>query len=321
MGVVTGGLDWIQAVGFQMEALHTGALRHLLHGSHGVAVARALTGDERIAAVAEARTEARLLAGGRRPVDLAARLATEDGTDAQLAVEVKVDSPWSARQLRETVPSAAHGVLLAVGRTRLAITDIDMRHLDDEFEHPWCCVGPGDLVTIVERHADGDPQLISYARHLRAEEDEHQAARAAVRDGVVVKSRRDPRALGHWAYFGELLATRSDAWAWERKTLVSGPLVTRWLPERSDGAGDYLEFMGEGDRRSLCVKTYAPRGELPGSRALVRTRLDALPDRPFVETKPPSARAKTCTVVRFELNEPPTSASGLVDELLFLLGD
>lgn len=262
-----GRLDWVEAVGFQMEAVHTGALRHVLQGPHGAAVAQTLTGDHGIAAVGDARSEARLVAGGRRPVDLAARLIMDDGADGLLGVEVKVDSAWSAEQLCETVPPAAHGVLLAVGRTHLAITDADMRHLDDEFEHAWRCAGPGDVAEIIERHAHGDPQLISYARHLRAEQAEHQAARAAVRDGVTVTSRRDARALAHWAYFGEVLALRDDAWAWERKTLISGPLVTFWLSERRDGSGDYLEFMGEGTRRSLCVKTYAPSGGLSASRA------------------------------------------------------
>lgn len=94
------------------------------------------------------------------------------------------------------------------------------------------------------------------------------------------------------------------------------------LPRRtSDGARDYLEFMGEGERRSLCVKTSAPRRELPHARARVRARLDALSGGAFAETKPPSATAKTCTVPRFELTQPPSAANAFVDELLTLLGN
>jgi hypothetical protein len=312
-------MDWVAAVGFQKEALHTAALRHLLSGPNAVTVARTLTGDERIDSVTAARSEARLT-DGRRPVDLAAQI-TADGESGLLGVEVKVDSPWSATQLRETVPPRGHGVLLAVGRTRLAVTEDDMRHLDADYQRPWRCVGPGEFAGVVEQHAVGDPELISYARHLRDEEEEHLAARAAVRGGSRVHSRRDATALAHWAYFGEVLGLRDDAHEWDRKTLISGPLVTRWLAEREDGSGDYLEFMGEGDRRSLCIKTYAPKGLLTASRARSRGRVDQLDGDAFVETKAPDANAKTCTVVRFELHDPPAAVTELVDRLIGVLVD
>jgi hypothetical protein len=77
---------------------------------------------------------------------------------------------------------------------------------------------------------------------------------------------------------------------------------------------DYLKFMGEGSRRSLCIKIYAPAGGLASSRARVRTRLDALPADAFIETKAPSTTAKTCTVARFDLHEPPVAANRLVDQ-------
>jgi hypothetical protein len=265
-------VDWVQAVGFQREVLHTGAVRHLLRGPRGRDVARALTGDELIGEITGTQVEARLVRGGRRPVDLAATVTTTNGTPGAIGIEVKVDSAWSGHQLRETVPADARGVLLAVGHTHLAVTENDMCHLDDDYEHRWRCIGPRQLAEIVEPHADGDAELAGYARHLRREADEHEAARAAIRAGQPVTSARDAQALGHWAYFGEVLAMRKDAYGWDRKTPISGPLVTWWLPGHTDGTGDYLEFMGEGDRRSLCIKTHAPRWLLHLALACTRTR-------------------------------------------------
>lgn len=313
-------LDWVTAVGFQMESLHTGALGHLLRGPSRVAVAQALTGADDIVDVdvGSVRTEARLM--GRRPIDLAVDVVAADGKRA-LGIEVKVDSAWSATQLEATVPrSDAQGVLLALGRTRLAITEQDMRQLSAKFDHAWQCIGPEQLAGIVRRHAGKDPQLHAYADHLRTEAAEHQTARRAVRGGLAVTSARDPLALGHWAYFGELLAQREDAWEWERKTLISGPLVTRWVRQGPDGTGDYMEFMGEGKRRSLCVKTYAPSDALPAARASVRRRMSIFAADSFTEVRPPTRQAKTCTVVRFDLSgRTPTDASNLADQIMAAL--
>ncbi len=254
------------------------------------------------------------LAGAGRST-FAAALRVEDGAEGRLGVEVKTDSAWSRGQLVETVPEDCHGVLLAVGFTALAVDDRDMAALDD-YRLPWRRVGPDEFGRIVRDHADGDRELLDYADHLRREADAHESALQAVRDGQPVTTGRRPQVLGHWAYFGDVLRHREDIAEWQRKTLVSGPLVTRWIPERPDGTGDYLEFIGQGDIRSLCVKTYAPAGSgrLPAARERIRERLDGLPWR---DSKAPSAKDKTCTAARFSLEElRPVEAAQLVEMLL-----
>jgi len=316
---VTGGaadVDWVSAVGYQKEVLHTGAVRHLLRSPRGAEVARGLTGDASISAVVNPRAEVKLHRGGRRPVDLAADLRFAAGHSGRLGIEVKVDSAWSPGQLTETVPEDCHGVLLAVGLTSLAVDDRDLGHLKG-YRWPWRRVGPRDLAELVGEHADGDRELLAYAEHLRGEADAHDQALQAVRDGRIVEAGRDPRLLAHWAYFAEVLRHRSDSYEWERTTLISGPLVTLWTDERSDGCGDYLEFMGEGDTRSLCVKTYAPSGALHASRARVCDRLTGLQRH---DTKQPGASSKTCTAARFPLHDrTPAEAAALVDTLLVRL--
>ena len=87
-------MDWVEAIGFQKEAVHTGALCHLLGGAHGRDVARALTGDRRISGVGNVRPEAALRGGSRRAIDLAANIHMEGEEDGCLAIEVKVDAAW-----------------------------------------------------------------------------------------------------------------------------------------------------------------------------------------------------------------------------------
>jgi hypothetical protein len=311
-------VDWVTAVGYQKEALHTGALRHLLEGPRAASVARALTGDETITAVAGPRTEVKLGGASRRPVDLAAELRLPDEAAGRLAVEVKVDSAWSPRQLVETVPTDCHGVLLALGLTALAVDVRDIAALTD-YRYPWQLVGPDRFADIVREHADGDPELAAYAEHLAREADTHREASDAVREGRVVERGRKKQLLGHWAYFGEVLRHRKDTAEWDRKTLISGPLVTRWTPKHADGSGDYLEFMAEAATRSLCVKTYAPPGLLAASRARVRDRLDGLA---WHDSREPRVAAKTCTAARFPLaGVSCAQAADLVETVLERLTD
>ncbi len=304
-------MDWVEAIGFRKEAVHTGALGHLLRSMEGGASARALTGDQRIRAINDVRTEVKLSPLSRRPIDLAASIDIGE-EPASLGVEVKVDSAWSPRQLRETVPDGDTGVLLAVGYTALAIDDRDMRAISS----PWRCVRPGPFAAIVSQHADGDRELLHYADQLGCEADDHQRAIEAVQASSEVSWGRNPATLEHWAYFGEVLREREDVADWERKALISGPLMTLSIAP-GDLAGDYLEFMGEATgRRSLCAKTYAPPDQLAARRErLIELLRDA--DESQETARPPRPSAKTCTAARFSLRgRTPTEAQQLVSTLV-----
>lgn len=309
-------VDWVEAIGFQRETVHAGALCYLLAGRDGAAVAQVLTGDGRIDAVIDPWPEIVLRDRGRRPVDLAADLRLRGERDrGVLAVEVKVDSAWKPEQLTDTVPRSCHGVLLAVGYTALAVNSRDMDALGG-YTWPWNCVGPGEFATIVRDHADGDHELLGYADHLGREADDHSRAVDAARTGAPVDWGRHPMVLSHWAYFSEVVRLRKDAADWERKALISGALLTLWVVDADDGrSGFYLEFMGERTGRSLCAKTWAPSGDaLLASRQQLLARVDGLGAQPV---KLPRAGAKTCTAARFALDEvPPVDASRLVDNLV-----
>lgn len=305
-------MDWIQAVGFQKEALHVGVLKCMLDQPTGAEVARALASNDSISGVDHVETEVRIN-GAKRPIDLGALVMVGDHT-AWIGVECKVDSAWSATQLRETLPEGLAGILLAVGHTALAVEDEDMEAID---QVPWRCVRPDEFAAIVRDHAGDDADLLGYAECLDREAREHERARAAAYSGEqVVSGRGGAEALGHWAYFSEVLRRgKTQAQHWERKSLISGPLMTLWV-NQGDTEGDYLEFMGEGGRRSLCVKTYAPPGALPVRRERL---VELLTDHPYKPETPrhPGARRKTCTAARFPLDGiPPEKAAGLVDDLL-----
>jgi hypothetical protein len=302
-------MDWIEIVGFRREVAHTGVLRTLL-SDKAASVARALTGDERVESVGLPRQEVRLREGVRRSIDLAAEMAFADGSPGCLAVETKVDSAWSPKQLREMTPEHAHGVLLALGHTALMVSTSDLSDLT-EYARPWRLVGPGEWAGIV-RQASDDQALAGYARSLEVEADDHERARARVREGGRVDFGRHRQMLEHWAYFAEVADESGGGRRWERKALVSGPLQTLWLPEWHDG-GPYLELMGQGSTRTLCAKVWSVPGALPERQRLVSEGLAALDGRPGMR---PSARDKTCTAMSWPLDgRSPAEAVRLLVEL------
>jgi hypothetical protein len=302
-------MDWIEIVGFRHEVAHTGVLRTLLQSDKAASVARALAGDEHIVAVSAPRQEVRLRDWVRRSIDLAAEMAFADGSPGCLAVETKVDSAWSPKQLREMTPEHAHGVLLALGHTALMVSPADLSALIG-YARPWCLVGPREWAGIV-RQASDDQALAGYARSLEVEADDHERARARVRDGGRVDFGRHPQTLEHWAYFAEIAAETGLGRRWERKALVSGPLQTLWLPEWPDG-GPYLELMGQRSTRTLCAKVWSVPGALPERQRLVAEGLAAFDGRRGMR---PSARDKTCTAMSWPLDGPPAEAARLVVEL------
>lgn len=304
-------MDWIEIVGFRHEVAHTGVLRTLLESDGAASVARALTGDARIEAVSAPRREARLRNGVRRAIDLAANVTLADASAGCLAVEVKVDSAWSIRQLQEMTPEDAHGVLLAVGHTALMASPADL-HVLTEYPHPWRLVGPGEWARIV-REASSDEALTAYARKLEDEAADHEHARARAREGERVDFGRHPQTLEHWAYFAEIAEMAGDGVRWERKTLISGPLQTFWVAEWPDGFGAYLELMGQGSARLLCAKVWSAPEALSDRQRLVS---DGLASFDGYEGRKPSARDKTCTARNWALDGvSPTEAAQLIVKL------
>jgi hypothetical protein len=246
----------------------------------------------------------------RRAIDLAADVTLADGSAGCLAVEVKVDSAWSPKQLQEITPEDAHGVLLALGHTALMASPADLRGLI-EYAVPWRLVGPGEWASIV-REASGDEALTGYVRRLDEEAADHQHARARVREAGRVDFGRRPQTLEHWAYFAEIADEVGDASQWERKTLISGPLQTLWLPRWADG-GPYLELMGHASTRVLCAKVWSAPDTLPERQRLVADGLTAFAGR---AGRRPSARDKTCTAMSWALDGMyPSEAAGLVIEM------
>lgn len=305
-------MDWVQAVGYQHEVIHTGVLEHLLNGESPVTVAQALLGNEPPAILNVEDCEREKQVRRRRPIDLAATLRLPADRTVRLGVEVKVDSRWTYTQLTSTINDDDAGVLLAVGCTALAATQ-------PELPPNWRLVGPAEWATIVEAHTHGDEALTAYVKHVRDEAESHERARHTVNASRPVEQLRKGSALGHWAYFCEVVAHSAldpSSGSWERKTLISGPLLTRWI-ERDDtpGRGVYVELMGhEGEDRELCVKCWADSDGLEALRDRVSQCLDNGDPRPHRRLR---RTTKSCTAWSITLRDKrPQDAAALCDELV-----
>jgi hypothetical protein len=308
-------MDWVKAIGFQHEVVHTGALHHLFSLPGGAGVARALTGDETIEHVGEPRKEVKLRPGSRRRVDLGAEITCGDSAGC-LGVEVKADSTWTRKQLKDTVPEGGHGVLLAVGYMALAVGDRDMQAITG-YAWPWRVVRPDGFADIVREHAEGDLELLSYAGHLASEADDHRRAVDAVQRGSEVSWGRNSEALGDWAYFGEVIQHRRDPWKWDREWERSGALMKLWVgPDKS-----LVQFVGErGHRRSLCVKAWNPGGPIQQHYRRLVERLEGIgEEHGWRQETPrmPSPRSGSCAAARFPLQgRTPEEAAEFVDPLV-----
>ncbi len=307
-------MDWVQTVGYQHEVIHTGVLERLLNGESGATVAQALLRDEATTIVSvEGSTREKRMPGARRPIDLAATLRLPADGSRWLGVEVKVDSAWAPTQLTAIINDDDDGVLLAVGCTALAVMPPEMPRKN------WQLVGPAEWATIVEAQTHGDDLLAAYAKHVRDEAESHERARAAVRAGRPVREPRQGSTLGHWAYFYEVAyhsTLDSSSGSWERKKLISGPLLTRRI-KRDDtpDRGVYIELMGhKGEDRDLCVKCWADTDELEALRDRISQRIDKGTPRSHRRL---CRTAKSCTAWSITLRDKrPQDAAVLCDELV-----
>lgn len=231
-------------------------------------------------------------------------------------MEVKVDSAWTPAQLTSTLNEDDKGVLLAVGCTALTATQ-------PELPRNWRLVGPAEWATIVESNARDDNVLAVYARHVRDEAEAHECACSAVDAGRPVEGSRAGTTLGHWAYFCKVVehsALDPSHGSWERKTLISGPLLTRWIERRDPlDRGVYIELMGhQGEARDLCVKCWSA-SELEAFRSRVSERIGI--GEPRRHRRLPHA-AKSCTAWSAPLQgKTPRQAAACCDELVSRLQD
>ncbi len=311
-------MDWIEAIGYGRESLHAGAVKLLLRDDNParVPVAESLV-KQRVLAAGPVRVEARIGPARRRPIDLALLLTLESGELIELGIELKVDSAWSPRQLLDTAAEPNRGVLLALGCTALAATPAEM-------PSSWRLVQPQEWAEILSMGADAVRELDIYRHHIENEARFHEEAIVRVAEGMAVEDGRDKVALGHWAYFRAIVEASRGGVRWERKTLISGPLLTMWLDiGLAPHAGAYIELMALGDRRDLCVKR-STEGRDPGEAQRELANAVSVVPALSVARRPrlPRATAKSCTAVAMSLDGYlPRDVAGICDEVATLLGE
>lgn len=255
-------MNWIEAVGYQHEVVHTGVLRWLLTDADVRCTVASRMVMAEVTDVRDVRTEQRL--GGRTKgagkADLIAMLEIEGRGPTALAVETKVDGHAHLHQLEATAGDGDIGVLLAVGLTA--------------FQYDWATTGPaGDWhrfdasawleVLDLAGAVDG---LGAYAEAVRGERRRHEAAsdfvasnpeRLAPEIGAFDRDTVDGRLLAQWTWLAavrDALAGEPAPW-WGAKQ-ISGPFVfSAPAPWKQDGDVDvYLNLYVEKDVPRLGIR-------------------------------------------------------------------
>lgn len=113
------------------------------------------------------------------------------------------------------------------------------------------------------------------------------------------------------------MASRScgDGERWERKTRISGPLLTLWIDAACGGGrGAYIELMGHpGQTRTLCVKCWTDHDDLTEVREHVADRIGDAPGRRLRRLR---QDVKSCTAWADALiGKSPEDAAMRCDEL------
>jgi hypothetical protein len=300
-------VDWVDAIGYQHEPLHAGAISILLAlPDRRDTIATQLFGTP-VSAVSDPKREQRIGPNKRRPIDVLMQAADSVGGGRRLGIEIKVDSAWSPRQLEETVDPTDSGLLLALGCTALAVTK-------EELPPNWRLLGPQEWAELLSIHGSDVAELDDYRRHVQEEATAHAEALRLVEDGQQAIGARVGVALDHWAYFHWVRHHAVAPARWERKTLISGPLLTLWL---DNARGRYIELMAIGEHRELCVKCW--REDTPIIQ-MQQEAAEQLDDLPFLENarrpRPPASSAKSCTALALSLAHIlPRDSAQICDEL------
>jgi len=296
------GATWPLIVGYQHEVLHTGVLAHLAcDPDRGARLASVLTGAP-VVRVERIRQEAKVPGFAGR-ADLVAEAELEDGERVSLAIETKVDSNASRKQLAATAASPHLGVLLATGITALNLTQ---RDLGDGLLG-WVSAGPSLWATALSAAgAADDPVLRVYVEEVEREACEHRLARELAGcpgDGCWLDhSRRGDGLLEHYAWLAEVRERLDDPAEWWTYTNRSGPLMGLWREDfQGLGRDTFIEVMCVGDRRRLCLKLGEGSGDLRtcATEALARVETSGWSG----PARRASANAGTCTAAMLDLSK------------------
>jgi hypothetical protein len=262
--------NWVSIVGYQYEVVHTGVLRYLLDDpAVGVPLARGLTGAE-VVAVGGARQESKV-SGFTGTADLVADLELQDGETVALAVETKVDSDATRRQLRATAAPPHYGVLLGVGLTALKLGQPELGANLPQ----WRAVGPGEWLRLLDE-LDADtirrPELVAYCAEVRRETHEHAAAVAlAYQPQKPAPQLRDRRRsdsyLEDFAWLAEVRSRFEQPHMWWTETERSGPLMGHFPAawHREDRVSRYVVFSCFSGGRFFMLKAGTGKGDQLGS--------------------------------------------------------
>lgn len=312
------GFDWVDAIGYQHEVIHTGLLEWLLKDSElGPALCRELGLPEK--EPGEVRRESKI-PNFRGVADLVATFEEGSGPSRYLAVETKVNSTRFAQriQLENTLqssdlPDGSRGVLLALGVTHLCVTQDDLgKRLVGE---GWNAIGPADWAEMLERIGvvKKVPTLNGYVDCVRAEADLHVRAieladKIDARGTVDSDRLSNGRSVEDFAWLREVrldIAQLPGGFAcseWFPYKNQSGPLMGVF-PEIWEGApaGAFLEFMCDKKKhRFLCLKL-GGRVEVPSQ---LREEAQELALEQAGLSRPKrraGAAAKNVTVARLDL--------------------
>jgi len=293
-------IDWLDALPFQREIVHSSVLRFLLNQDSAgdrqkvVQFVRELTGEQTVDSVLNPFLEQRLAPGSR--LDLVADLNLADGTATNLAVEMKVDSAWDWQQLIKSAPSSAVAVLIAVGLTHLTVRqqELDLLKKENSESANWVVVGPCDLADAIDNNfkpAAGS-YLGRYVDCLRAEAHDHEeamndlTANSAVSDRVLLTNgarddANDIGALQMTAYLANCLKgldkETNPIWRWSHPP--SGPAIIRGFETYSHGTEtkwlSWLEINGNYKAPQLTVKVGRSGAGIRQDRERVVAKLSA----------------------------------------------
>lgn len=312
------GFDWVDAIGYQHEVVHTGLLAWLLKDPDlGPALCLELGLPEE--KPWEVRPESKVR-GFEGIADLVATFQEGSGRSRYLAIETKVNSTrFDQRiQLENTLqsselPDGSRGVLLALGLTHLCLTQDDLG--EQLVENGWRAIGPADWAGMLERIGvvKKAPILSSYVDRVRAEADLHVraielAGKIDARGTVDSDPLSKGRSVEDFAWLREVrmeIARLPGVFAcseWFPYKNQSGPLMGVFPQMWTEvPVGAFLEFMCDWKkRRFLCLKLGGST-EVPSK---LREEAQELALEQAGMSRPArraSAAAKTVTVARLDL--------------------
>jgi hypothetical protein len=248
--------SWVELVGYQLEAVHDGALTELLRTPVlGSAVAEAVTG-RRVDRVIDAGRQRKV---GGAVADVVAAIQT-GGETGLLAIETKVDSQASRGQLERTAESGDLVVMLSLGTSAMRTCTVAPSR---EGDPTWRVIDVTEWARVLEGLGDL-PQLMDQYRAAVAEEAQQHARARRIANLTDVADGFAPRIptteLVGWAWLDE-------TWKAMQRTAppgrvnaqrdISGPIFfweDSWRDFSVSAGGLYIDLMVEGDEHVIVLK-------------------------------------------------------------------